>query len=161
MQRILTSFLIGISLCTAQLSTAMNLASYRAKLSTLVAPLQGTASKIGSACNQFYQAESVRTAILRSAMACYALSDGVCSLPDLTLIGLAAASVTTALSYSATAAERCAFLPAKYNLVADGIALIASCDAGALSITGSTAEELLRSAISAMSMFATGMGFLG
>lgn len=104
---------------------------------------------------KIYKAESVRTAAIRSLMALSCLADGTCSSQDAMILALAAASTMTALTYDATSDQRCAWLPKKLNLLADGIATVASCDAGALPITSSKLETAIRSALGSLSMAAT------
>ena len=104
---------------------------------------------------KLYKAESVRTAAIRSCMALYCLADGACSSSDLGIIVLAAASAMTALTYNASGEQRSSVLPKKLNLLADGIATIASFDASALPITSSQIETSLRSLIGGLSVAAT------
>jgi len=110
---------------------------------------------------KFYKIESIRTAAMRSAMALYCLSDGTCSSNDAIVLALAIASNLTALTYDANAAQRCWWLPKKFNLIADGIATIASCDASWLPITGSQIEGWTRSIIGWGSTTASTVSYLG
>lgn len=105
--------------------------------------------------SKFYKAESIRTAAIRSCMALYCLADGTCSSSDLGIVALAAASALTALTYNANSEQRSLVLPKQFNLLADGIATIASFDASALPITGSQIETTLRSLIGGLSVAAT------
>lgn len=107
-----------------------------------------------------YQAESIRTAVTRSAMAVTCLADGVCSSSDMSIIALAAASILTAASYNANSQRRYKWLPEKLNLLADGIATVASYDASWLPITGSELEAQVRATIGYMSTITTGISFL-
>lgn len=109
---------------------------------------------------KFYKAESVRTAAIRSIMALSCLADGTCSSNDAMVLALAAASTLTALTYDATSDQRCAWLPKKLNMIADGVATIASCDASALPITSSKLEATIRSAIGGLSTAATALSCL-
>lgn len=110
--------------------------------------------------DKFYKAESVRTAIVRSGMAVSCLTDGSCCSGDLVILGLAAASIITATCYQACAQQRYTWLPAKFNLIADGLATLASFDAGWLPITGTTLETQLRTGIGYLSSIITGLLFL-
>lgn len=107
-----------------------------------------------------YKLESMRTAALRTAMAATCLSDGSCSEQDMLVLLLAGASSFTALTYDAMGAQRCRWLPAKLNLVADAIASLAAFDAGWLPVTGSAMEEQIRSSFNYLSWFATGISWL-
>ena len=103
------------------------------------------------ACSKVYKLESLRTAATRSAMAAACLADGAITGGEVTILALASASLITATTYDANAKQRCALLPEKLNLVADGIATIASTDAGWIPITGTDTEETIRAGVGIVS----------
>ena len=119
--------------------------------------LAGEASQLFA---KIYKTESIRTAVVRSAMVLPCLVSGTCSYDDAVNMVLALASVITATSYDATGAKRYRWLPSQFNLVADGIATIASFDASYLPITGTGTEAAIRSALGALSTTATGLTLL-
>lgn len=110
--------------------------------------------------DRFYKVESIRTALMRSGMVATCLADGVCSSSDLTILTLAAASLITAACYDPSTKQRYTWLPAKFNLVADGVALLASFDAGWLPITSTELETSLRTGISYLSMLTSSILFI-
>jgi hypothetical protein len=109
---------------------------------------------------KIYKLESMRTAAIRTVMAATCLSDGSCNEQDMMVLLLAGASGITALTYDAMSSRRCGWLPAKLNLVADAIACLAGYDAGWLPITGSIIEIQIRTTVSYLSWFATGISWL-
>ena len=127
----------------------------------MLATIKAVASKANSDLfAPIYKAESIRTSAIRTVMAAACLADGYCSCNDAMMVALAAASTFTATAYDANGTQRCAWLPSSLNFVADGIATIASFDAGCLPITGTEVETLIRSTIGNLSLLATGLTFL-
>ena len=145
---------LGLILLLAMLNAPLkSRASHLAKAKDLATQTQAALSK-------FYKIESVRTALMRSGMAVGCLVDGACSSSDLAVLALASASLITAINYTASEKRRYAWLPEKFNLIADGIGMLSSCDAGWLPITGTDLESQIRTGISCLSMLATGVLFL-
>ena len=148
--------IIGIAIAMAPTRGYGMMAACKQKAQDLVLQAKEAATLANTQIfAKFYKAESVRTAAIRSLMAASCLADGTCSGNDMMILALAAASAMTAFTYDATSDQRCAWLPKKLNLLADGVATIASCDASALPITSTKLETTIRSAIGGMSMATT------
>ncbi len=123
-------------------------------------PLFKTATTVCELCGSFYEADALRTAAVRLAMAYYFINTGDYSAEALTSVALAVVSAISAMSYDGTSSQRCCFLPSDYNLAADAVAAIISMNIDGLLIAGTPDEAALRSALSVISTTASVVGML-